>query len=68
MGSFFMRTASTLIRLSGCPGLSESSLGVQVILSVLCGGSFGIAKPYHNQFFGCLATTELLHIDRYICC
>ena len=68
MGSFFMRTASTLIRLSGCPGSTESSLGVQVILSVLCGGSFGIAKPYHNQFFGCLATTELLHIDRYFCC
>ena len=61
MGSFFMRTANTLIRLGGCPGSSESSLGVQVILSVLCGGSFGIAKPYHNQFYGCLATTERLH-------
>ena len=43
MGSFFMRTANTLIRLGGCPGSSESSLGVQVILSVLCGGSFDIA-------------------------
>ena len=31
MGSFFMRTANTLIRLGGCPGSSESSLGVQVI-------------------------------------
>ena len=31
----------TLIRLSGCPGGSESSLGAQVILLVLsCGGSF----------------------------
>ena len=45
MGSFFMRTANTLIRLGGCPGSSESLLGVQVILSVLsCGGSFGIAN------------------------
>ena len=26
---FFMRTAETLIRLSGCPGWSESSLGAQ---------------------------------------
>ena len=45
MGSFFMLVANTLIRLGGCPGSSDSSLGVQVILSVLCGGSFGIAKP-----------------------
>ena len=30
MGSFFMRTANTLNRLGGCPGSSESSLGVQV--------------------------------------
>ena len=43
MGSFFMRTANTLIRLGGCPGSSESSLGVQVILSVLYGGSLIIA-------------------------
>ena len=32
---FFMRTAKTLIRLGGCPGWSESSLGAQVILLVL---------------------------------
>ena len=68
MSSFFMRTANTLIRLGECPGSSEASLGVQVILSVLFGGSFGIAKPYHNQFYGCLATTELLHIDGYFYC
>ena len=120
MCSFFMRTAKTLIRLGGCPGSSESSLGVQVGLSVLCGGTFGIAKPYHcreitlglnsqvyynemrsqvhrylriclhgnsavytlpsnrticasisrheNQFYGCLATTELLHKDAYFYC
>ena len=56
-----MRTANTLIRLGGCPGSSESSLGVHAILSVLCGGLFGIAEPYHNQLCGCLATTESLH-------
>ena len=52
MCSVFMRTANTLIRLGGCPGSSESPLGVQVIFSVLCGGSFGIAKPYYIQFYG----------------
>ena len=54
-----------LIRLGGCPGSPESSLAVQVMLSVLCDGSFGIAKPFHIQFYVCLATTELLHIDGY---
>ena len=35
------RTAKTLIRLGGCPGWSESSLGAHVILFVLsCCGSF----------------------------
>ena len=38
--SFFMRTAKTLIRLGGCPGWSESSLGAHAILLVLsCRGS-----------------------------
>ena len=36
-----MRTAKTLIRLGGCPGWSESSLGAHAILLVLSwGGSF----------------------------
>ena len=36
------RTAKTLIRLDGCPGWSESSLGVHVMLLVLsCTGSNG---------------------------
>ena len=36
-----MSTAKTLIILGGCPGWSESSLGVHVILLVLsCAGSF----------------------------
>ena len=35
------RTAKTQIRLGGCPGWSESSLGAHVILMVLsCGGSY----------------------------
>ena len=39
----FMRTAKTLVRLGGCPGLSESSLGAHVILLVLsCGGSYNV--------------------------
>ena len=39
----FMWTAKTLIRLGGCPGWSESSMGAQVILSVLsCCGSYTI--------------------------
>ena len=38
---FPVRTAKTLIRLDGCPGWSESSLGAQIILLVLsCWGSF----------------------------
>ena len=38
---FFMRTAKTLIRLDGCPGWSESSLGAYVILLILwCCGSY----------------------------
>ena len=33
--AFFMPTAKTLIRLGGCPGWSESSLGAHIILLVL---------------------------------
>ena len=32
---FFMRIANTLIRLGGCPGWSDSSLGARVILMVV---------------------------------
>ena len=40
---FLMRTAKTLIRLGGCPGWSESSLGAQVILLILSfAGSYPI--------------------------
>ena len=38
-----MRTAKTLIRLGGCQGCSESSLGAHTIVLVLsCTGSFYI--------------------------
>ena len=33
--AYFMQTAKTLIRLGGCPGWSESSLGAHAILLVL---------------------------------
>ena len=36
--SFFMRTAKTLIRLGGCPGWSDSSLGTHATLLVLSWG------------------------------
>ena len=36
--ALFMRTANTLIRLGGCPGWSESSLGAHAILLVLSRG------------------------------
>ena len=40
-----MRTAKTLIRLVGCPGRSESSLGAHVILFVLsCAGYFFLSS------------------------
>ena len=39
-----VRPAKTLIRLGGCPGLSESSTGAHVSLLVLsCGGSYHVA-------------------------
>ena len=39
--AFFMQTGKTLIRLGGCPGWSESSLGAHAILLVLSqGGSY----------------------------
>ena len=43
--AFSMRTTKTLIRLGGCPGWSESSLGAHAILLVLTwGGSFPIFR------------------------
>ena len=42
--AFFMRTAKTLIRLGGCPGWSESSLGAHATLLVLSwGGSYNVS-------------------------
>ena len=43
----FEHTVKTLIRLGGCPGWSESSLGAHVILLVLsCGGSITCSVPF----------------------
>ena len=51
--SFFMQTAKTLIRLGGCPGWSESSLGTHAILLALsCKGSF--INLFHTAFVSCL--------------
>ena len=56
--NFFMRTVKTLIRLGGCPGWSESSLGAQDILLVLsCSGSF------QNTFGFCV---KLLGYDFHV--
>ena len=45
--AFFMQTAKTLIRLGGCPGWSESTLGAHAILLVLsCRGSFSLCLQY----------------------
>ena len=46
--AFFMQTAKALIRVGGCPGWSESSLGAHAVLMVLsCRGSFQF-----QQYFG----------------
>ena len=45
--AFFMRTAKILIRLGGCPGWFESSLGAHAILLVLSrGGLFELVMSY----------------------
>ena len=41
--AFFMRTAKTLIRLGGCPGWSEFSLGAHAILLVFSRGSSNVS-------------------------
>ena len=50
-----MRTAKTLIRLGGCPGWSESSLGAEVVLLVWSYRRRYIAKKkkVSRQYFSC---------------
>ena len=49
-----MRTAKTLIRLGGCPGWSESSLGAEVILLFSsCGGSVDLNIWSGTWFLAC---------------
>ena len=48
-----MQTAKILIRLGGCPGLSESSLDTQVILLVLsCCRSFVFSSIVYTDTEG----------------
>ena len=57
-----MRTAKTLIRLGGCPGWSESSLGAHAILLVLSwGGSYVLS---HAQITCRFIFAFVLHFSR----
>ena len=59
-----MRTAKTLIRLGGCPGWSESSLGALVILLVLsCAGSN--YELSHDKI--CLSHMETTKMQMSLC-
>ena len=59
-----MRTAKTLIRLGGCPGWSEPSLGAHVILFVLwCCGSF--FKYLHRTKLYSIIWTSALIVYRF---
>ena len=58
--SFFMQTAKTLIRLGGCPGWSESSLGAHAILLVL---SWGGSYPFATSFSSLMSHTYLVHFS-----
>ena len=53
-----MRTAKTLIRLGGCPGWSESSLGAQVILLVLSWGGSNRSTVKQVSSGSALSTLE----------
>ena len=55
------RTAKTLIRLCGCPGWSESSLGTHVILLVLSWGSSNV-RMITAIFFGRLKFSDFYGI------
>ena len=61
-----MRTAKTLIRLGGCPGCSESSLGVHAILLVLsCRGSHSEnTQIIASQLFPASEEIAMLHVDK----
>ena len=54
----------TLIRLGGCPGWSESSLGAHVILLVLSlGGSSGLCKAWNSVFVDQRLTVYVQHLE-----
>ena len=60
----FKRTAKTLIRLGGCPGWSESSLGAHAILLVLsrCGSYFTWKILFSNE----VSVRRILRRRRYL--
>ena len=61
---FFMRTAKTLIRLDGCPGWPESSLGAHIILLVLsCCGSCLVSIFYMLNIKLCLVGKHNIFLD-----
>ena len=68
-----MRTAKTLIRLGGCPGRSESSLGTQIILLVLsCHGSYAVINLIKETTWEVLGVriqekfSQYMYIDIYM--
>ena len=60
---FYMRTAKTLVRLGGCSGWSESSLGAHAILLVLSrGGSIIVPQFVDSLFWEYLETEKIIRI------
>ena len=57
--SFLVRTAKTQIRLGGCPGWSESSLGAHAILLVLSWGGPFIVSAIKDDY----SSTEMYNKD-----
>ena len=55
-----MRTAKTLIRLGGCPDLSESSLGAHAKLFWFC---HALAQIYFLSLFKCAIPFETVPSD-----
>ena len=64
--SYPLSTPRRLIRLGGCPGWSESSLGAQIILLVLsCGGSI-VSVVFAVLFWQWLIILIILVVDRFL--
>ena len=64
-----MRTAKTLIRMGGCPGWSESSLGAQVVLLVLSSGGshyFSYIKRMEGYLWRLWALMGTLGLEKHL--